>query len=497
DHPLRHSAWLSFMSKRLRLAKDLLKDTGVIFMSINEDEYANLRLLSDSVFGEANYITTFTIKVRHEDRILKGDKPIHETTEFLLMYQKSAQFRIQKRAVDNSKPSEYRYAVEELIANPEKMDMGGRIVEVFQPGQYKIVEKEPAFSNLKKINIRGSIKTGHSSGRFHMTYLEPLKDKFSVLYKVPNIGDDGLGYRYFISRASAKMANGSYFQGAPLNRKDVREIPYPNYFDFEGDFNDVGTEGGVAFDGGKKPIEFIKAMLKIATAKKDVVVLDFFAGSGSTMHAVASLNEDGGNRCAIGVQNAEKTYEIKNGEMVALKGCENAFNAGFMRIVDITHKRCANAIRGYRSAKGEEHSALGGSLKYYKTDFVGKHSSAEALDEDRSALAAKAGALLAMAEETLEGEKMSAKAAKFWQHFSNGAHRHTMIYFSDDLRGFASLVAKAEQVRAKDKAAKIAVYVFAIGSVEGFENEFDDMRHITLKPIPEPILAIYKAINGD
>jgi len=113
------------------------------------------------------------------------------------------------------------------------------------------------------------------------------------------------------------------------------------------------------------------------------------------------------------------------------------------------------------------------------------------------ALASKAGTLLAMAEETLEGEKVSAKAAKYWQHFSNGGHRHTMIYFSDDLSGFASLVENVEQVRAKDKAAKIAVYVFTIGSVDGFENEFDDMRHITLKPIPEPILAIYKAINGD
>jgi len=497
DHPLRHSAWLSFMSKRLKLAKALLKDTGVIFMSINEDEYANLKLLSDSVFGEANYITTFTIKVRHEDRILKGDKPIHETTEFLLMYQKSPHFRIQKRTVDNSDPSEYRYAIEELIENPEKLEMGGRTVEVFQPGQFKIVEKEPAFSNLKKINIRGSIKAGNSSGRFHMTYLEPLKDKFGVLYKVPNIGDDGLGYRYFISRSSAKMANGSYFQGSPLNRKDVREIPYPNYFDFESDFNDVGTEGGVAFDGGKKPIEFIKTMLKIATAKKDIVVLDFFAGSGSTMHAVASLNQDGGSRCSIGVQNADNTYEVIKGKRVALKGCENAFNAGFMRIVDITHQRYENVIGGYRSAKGEEYSPLGGGLKYYKTDFVGKHRCAEALDEDRSALAAKAGTLLAMAEETLEGENVSAKAAKFWQHFSNGGHRHTMIYFSDDLSGFASLVEKAEQVRTKDKAAKIAVYVFTIGSVEGFENEFDDMRHITLKPIPEPILAIYKAINGD
>ena len=92
NHPLRHSYWLSFMEKRLRLAYNLLKDDGCIFVSINEDEVAQLKLLLDKIYKPENYITIFTIKVRHEDRILKGDKPIHETTEFLLFYQKSSKF---------------------------------------------------------------------------------------------------------------------------------------------------------------------------------------------------------------------------------------------------------------------------------------------------------------------------------------------------------------------------------------------------------------------
>ena len=111
NHPLRHSAWLSFMEKRIRLAHQLLKDDGVMLVSINEDEQANLKLLLDQIMGASNYITTFTIKVRHEDRILKGDKPIHETTEFLLMYRCSDSYQINKRVVDNSDPSEYRYEI--------------------------------------------------------------------------------------------------------------------------------------------------------------------------------------------------------------------------------------------------------------------------------------------------------------------------------------------------------------------------------------------------
>ena len=68
DHPLRHSYWLSFMSKRIELAHLLLKDDAVMFISINEEEYSQLKLLCDRIFQESNYLTTFTVKVRHEDR---------------------------------------------------------------------------------------------------------------------------------------------------------------------------------------------------------------------------------------------------------------------------------------------------------------------------------------------------------------------------------------------------------------------------------------------
>lgn len=264
NHPLRHSSWLSFMDKRMKLASSLLKEDGVIYISINEEEYANLKLLCDSVFGYSNYITTITIKVRHENRILKGDKPMHETTELLLMYRKSDKFNISKRIVDNSDPKDYIYEIEELIDNPERIMMGGKEVKVFHPGEYRIVEYKPSFEHLKKINIRGSIKTGNSSGRFHMSYLEERNNDFGVIYKVPNMGDDGRDGRYFLSRSDSSHANGFYFQGAPLQRNDTKEIPYPNFLDFEQEFNLVGTEGGVPFDGGKKPIAFIQYLLKIA-----------------------------------------------------------------------------------------------------------------------------------------------------------------------------------------------------------------------------------------
>ena len=86
---------------------------------------------------------------------------------------------------------------------------------MFKPDEYEIVDVPADFTHLKSINIRGSIKTGNSSGRFHMSYLEERNNLFSYLYKVPDMGDDGRGYRYFLTRGSANKANGFYFQGSP------------------------------------------------------------------------------------------------------------------------------------------------------------------------------------------------------------------------------------------------------------------------------------------
>ena len=81
---------------------------------------------------------------------------------------------------------------------------------------------------------------------------------------------------------------------------------------------------------GKKPIEFIEKFIKIATAKENLVILDFFGGSGSTAHATLDMNSTANNQFIV-VQIPEKTFEIKNNSKKALKGCENVFNAGFAK----------------------------------------------------------------------------------------------------------------------------------------------------------------------
>lgn len=338
----KHSKWLSFMKKRLEIAHSLLKQDGCIMISINEEELCELKLLCNSIFGEDNYMTMFSVKVRHEDRILKGDKDFHEVLEYMLMYRKSSEFKTIKKLVDNTSNKDYVYEIIEKNDSPSIEIMDGKEVCVFKPGEYEINKVEASVENLKKINIRGSIKEGNSSGRFFMKHLNQfIGINKGYLYKVPNMGDDKFGYRYFLIPNKDNRANGDYFQGVPLNRKEFKEVPYANYLDFEYAFNNVGYEGNVEFRNGKKPLDFLEKCLEMGGVKqnKEAIILDFFAGSGSTGHAVMKMNEiDGGKRKFILVTNSQN--EI----------CR-----------EVTYKRLSSVIN---------EDNLDESLKFYKVEFV-------------------------------------------------------------------------------------------------------------------------------
>ncbi len=520
DHPLRHSYWLSFISKRLELAHNLLKDDGVIFISINEEEYSQLKLLCDRIFMPSNYLASFTVKVRHEDRILKGDKDFHETTEQLLMYRKSSKYKTIKRLQDNTSLAEYVYLVEELIDNPKEVQMGNKLVQVFEQNEYKISKIECSISGLKKINIRGSIKEGNSSGRFYMAHLEKERDKLNVLYKVPNMGSDETPYRYFLSPTSTTKLNGDYFQGVPLNKSDIKEVPYPNFLDFEESFNNVGYEGGITFRNGKKPVDFIKFIFKIGTLNKNAKILDFFAGSGSTGQAVMEQNNiDGGNRQVILCTNNESniatevTYPRLLNVIKGYKQTKNQKEILFELPLNVTNIKSNSAIieaidkynsEEYKSRYDEikqevrkdkflisgiikkENDVKGfkNSLKYYKTEFVGINNILNATDEDKSSLAHKAGFLLALAENTLE----EIEQTKFFQLFENDK-KVTAVYFKEEFNELEIFVKRVEHIN-----KPISIYLFSWGDKSEFESLFDHLTNVKIKSIPIPILDIYKKI---
>src|SRR3989344_998449 len=478
----RHSKWLNFMNVRLKLARKLLKNSGVIFISINENELAQLKLLCDTIFEPQNYLTTFTIKVRHEDRILKGDKDFHEVVEYLLMYRKKRQHTTTKRIRENTSNDEYVYEVKELKKNPTSIKMGSKKVMVFKPGEYEIIKSEPDLTQLKKINIRGSIKEGNSSGRFYMAHLEKRKKNYSYLYKVPNMGDDGRGYRYFLAPKSDKKANGDYFQGVPQDRSGTKEIPYPNYLDFEKEFNKVGYEGGIDFRNGKKPIAFITKILEIGgiNNNKNALILDFFAGSGSTAEAVLRLNSsDNGHRKFIICTNNEVGY--KTDAELRKKG----FGPGNKEYEaeGIAQKKCyprlKNILKGYNNFKH-----LNFNLKYFNTSLLDIDHISHVSDEQKIRLTYQAGDMIALREGTFEEVEKN----EWWQIYKDG-QKCTAIYFKEDKKKLGELVKKLSKLK-----ENVVLYIFSWGKNE-YKNEYTEYKNMKVEDIPEPIIGVYKEVN--
>ena len=282
-----------------------------------------------------------------------------------------------------------------------------------------------------------------------------------------------------------------------------------------------------------KPVDLIKRLILMGSIKKDCIVLDFFAGSGTTFHAVEDLNfKDGGARQCLLCTNNENnicqgvTYprvnKVINGYVsnkgrydellrvkITLSKLKKAATLiGLVESVQDENKNMYNDIKteikdGILTVRGKVETdqlvpALGGSLKYYRTRFVGKHGCNDALDEDRDELAANAGTMLALAEGTIDSVPAPKRAGGYWCHYSDGLHRHTLVYYSCRSKELPSLSKEADRIRAKDKDAKLSIYVYTVGGcAEAYDTEFDDMRNITLKAIPEPILDIYRTVNGD
>lgn len=284
------TSWLTFMKNRLEIIKKLLREDGSIYISIDENEFAYLKLLMNDIFGKDNDLITFHIQVRYTNKSLNEKNDFQPVMEYGIYYAKNKRKFIPNKPYDKYDISKFCFKISETEAPSQIIQLGGKKVAVFLPGQYKLEEQNPSLSGLKATWASGSILKGNTSGKFFNNYLSKRKsqDGLNVLYKVYGIGEDGLGYRYFTGPKKESAIRGQFYSGIPLDKvEDIKSgkarkyKPILNYYDFSGDVGNIRQEGDVPLNSGKKPERLLNMLLKIATNKNDLV-LDPFAGSGTT-----------------------------------------------------------------------------------------------------------------------------------------------------------------------------------------------------------------------
>lgn len=318
-----HSKWISFMEKRLKIANELLKSSGVIFISIDDNEQANLRLLCDEVFGEENFIADVIWNSR---KSVSNDAVVSLNHNYTFVYTHNITAFAQKKHLFKLANSG------EGFGNPDNDLRGAWKADPFDsPGIRPNLTYVITNPNTGKEYLPPKGRCWRTGEKEYLDYLADNRIVF---------GKTGKGkpqLKRFLSDAQNKgMTPKSLWDDCGTATDGTKELQ--NIF------------GEKIFDT-PKPTLFIKKIIGLA-GDKNALILDFFAGSGTTGQAVVDLNkEDGGNRHFILCTNDDSSI------------CSN-----------VTYPRLKTVITGKREDGSTYSDGLPANLKYYKTDFVAKDS---------------------------------------------------------------------------------------------------------------------------
>lgn len=458
----RHSKWLSFIFKRLQIAKRLLSDDGIIFISIDDNEYSQLKLVCDEIYGGSNYLSTITVK----NKAGAGAKPkaLIEVHEYVLMYAKNS---------SNIKSISVPYS----------------------EGASKLFTKKD-----KHFDVRGPYGTwalGTTS----------MADRPNLVYPIIHNGEEiwpekqWLWSRERVEEAQRndelvfnKMKNGKWsvrFKQYLKDKEGNLRKSTPTTF-FDGPYTHEGTKELSEILGSRsfifpKPMRLIYKLIEFSyneSRKKDQIILDFFAGSGTTLHATMQLNaEDGGNRQCILVTNNENNI------------CE-----------EVTYERNKRVIEGYTNTKGEKVDGLvNNNLRYYKSEFVGREPSIK----NKKEITRLATELLCIKEDCYtvseqdfkglpDGQDLSAKEVitaykKYMRLFEGNGNRLLVIYDDAAIEAAVEIIKHLVHLDNPDNRVQTKVYVFSNGQYP-YTEEFEEvLPYITLCALPD---AIYKAYQN-
>lgn len=330
-----HSAWLTFMYPRLYIARELLREDGVIFISIDDNEQAQLKLLCDDVFGEENFVANIIWnRKRGRDNSARWFSKSHE---YLLVYAKNKEL-FETNYLDLEETTKKAYK------NPDNDKRGDyRMLAVWARGtqggvKYDFVNKEGQYFSERL-------------WLFSKKSLTDLDSEDRLITK-----GDNLYRKLFIHENKGKIPETiwDHVSNAANASDEIKSL-----------------FGKIVFDT-PKPIPYIQEILKIGSSNSDDLILDFFAGSGTTAHAVMDLNaKDGGKRKYICVQLPEST-DAKS----------EAHKAGYKTIFDITKARIEKAANHIRTTPSLLSHEIDLGFKIFETEplFEGYDEEQETLE---------------------------------------------------------------------------------------------------------------------
>ena len=450
----RHSKWLSFMNKRLQIAKSLLSSGGVIFISIDDNEQAQLKLLCDEIFGSDNFITNI---IWQSTAGSNTGNEIVTTTEYVLVYTSNrsrAHFDGQPPSADTFKLSD-EYVKERGRYTLDKLDrrrVGGHYSEALNfpiempdgtlryPGGGQQVNE-----GWNYLWSKTKVKWGLDN---NFIVFKKNKEKWAVYCKrYQNVDNNNkpvdrtTPYRNLITSDLFNTAQGT---AELANIFNIRPFAFP------------------------KPSGLVKFLLSTTvTTLHNATILDFFAGSGTTLHATMQLNaEDGGHRKCILVTNNENNI------------CE-----------EVTYERNKRVIQGYTTPKGEEVEGLhDNNLRYYRTTFLSRDKSVKNMRQ----LVHLATDMLCIKNDVYTeapfcGKNINPNIARY---FDNGqGNRMLVIYEERAIQLLVQLMAQTE-----DDGIKTMVYVFSPGA-DPYTDDFEDVaERVKLCALPSAIYEAYKRV---
>lgn len=480
----RHSKWLSFMNKRLQIAKSLLSSGGVIFISIDDNEQAQLKLLCDEVFGAKNFVATLPTIMN-----LKGNQDefgFAGTHEYTLIYCLSydycviGQLPLEDEELDDWQIDEKGY----YKKGANLKSTGINAPKEKRPNLYYPILVNKITSSVSTITKDEFCCIYNKDLKQHNEeYLAQLRTKYESLgfyFLLPATGGKGMSWRWGWQKVKTESdeiivcMNGDEVSLYKKQRPQLGEMPSkkpksifykPEYSSGNGKAELLSVLGESLF-GYPKPLKLIMDFLTICS-RKNSTILDFFAGSGTTLHATMQLNaEDGGHRKCILVTNNENNI------------CEN-----------VTYERNKRVIQGYTTPKGEEVEGLhNNTLRYYRTNFLSRDKSVKNMRQ----LVRLATDMLCIKNDVYTEAEFCGKHINpnIARYFDNGqGNRMLVIYEERAISLLVQLMAQTE-----DDGIKTMVYVFSPGA-DPYTDDFEDVaERVKLCALPSAIYEAYKRV---